>query len=74
MIFLTNVRSPIKYMFENEIAIIYIYIRFNPSVGNIIDYIYIFQYHNKEWTLWDRFEIEGDMTLQQFIDYFKVSV
>lgn len=23
------------------------------------------------WTLWDRFDIEGDITLQQFLDYFK---
>ncbi|KAL8559211.1 E1 ubiquitin-activating protein [Nucella lapillus] len=25
----------------------------------------------KEFTLWDRFTVRGDMTLQQFIDYFK---
>eukprot|EP01116_Phalansterium_solitarium_P005095 TRINITY_DN1640_c0_g1_i4.p1 TRINITY_DN1640_c0_g1~~TRINITY_DN1640_c0_g1_i4.p1 ORF type:complete len:1025 (+),score=498.95 TRINITY_DN1640_c0_g1_i4:192-3266(+) len=23
------------------------------------------------WNLWDRFEVQGDITLQQFIDYFK---
>jgi len=23
------------------------------------------------WTLWDRFEVDGDMTLQNFLDYFK---
>jgi len=23
------------------------------------------------WTLWDRFEVEGELTLQQFIDHFK---
>lgn len=23
------------------------------------------------WTLWDRFNVEGDITLQQFLDYFK---
>jgi len=23
------------------------------------------------WTLWDRFDVEGDITLQQFLDYFK---
>jgi ubiquitin-activating enzyme E1 len=24
-----------------------------------------------EWTLWDRFDVQGDLTLKQFIDYFK---
>eukprot|EP01111_Echinosteliopsis_oligospora_P018356 TRINITY_DN8368_c0_g1_i1.p1 TRINITY_DN8368_c0_g1~~TRINITY_DN8368_c0_g1_i1.p1 ORF type:complete len:1024 (-),score=345.47 TRINITY_DN8368_c0_g1_i1:36-3107(-) len=23
------------------------------------------------WTLWDRFEVQGDLTLQQFLNYFK---
>jgi len=23
------------------------------------------------WTLWDRFDVEGDITLQEFLDYFK---
>ena len=37
-----------------------------------------FQYYDTEWTLWDRFEVKGlqegcpEMTLQQFIDHFKV--
>jgi len=26
---------------------------------------------NWQWTLWDRFDISGDLTLQQFLDYFK---
>ncbi|XP_010629955.1 ubiquitin-like modifier-activating enzyme 1 [Fukomys damarensis] len=35
------------------------------------------QYHNREWTLWDRFDVRGrqpdgeEMTLRQFLDYFK---
>ncbi|XP_041979038.1 ubiquitin-like modifier-activating enzyme 1 [Aricia agestis] len=28
-------------------------------------------YYDKKWTLWDRFEVKGEVTLQQFIDYFK---
>lgn len=28
-------------------------------------------YYDKEWTLWDRFEVTGELTLQQFLDYFK---
>jgi len=28
-------------------------------------------YYEKEWTLWDRFEIQGELTLKEFIDYFK---
>ena len=29
------------------------------------------KYYDIEWTLWDRFDIEGDLTLQQIIDLFK---
>nr|XP_008505284.1 PREDICTED: ubiquitin-like modifier-activating enzyme 1 [Equus przewalskii] len=35
------------------------------------------QYYNQEWTLWDRFEVQGlqpngeEMTLKQFLDFFK---
>ncbi|XP_071463175.1 ubiquitin-like modifier-activating enzyme 1 [Marmota flaviventris] len=35
------------------------------------------QYYNHEWTLWDRFDVQGlqsngeEMTLKQFLDYFK---
>ncbi|XP_039708144.1 ubiquitin-like modifier-activating enzyme 1, partial [Pteropus medius] len=35
------------------------------------------QYNNQEWTLWDRFEVQGlqpngeEMTLRQFLNYFK---
>jgi len=28
-------------------------------------------YYDKEWTLWDRFEVQGDMTLGQFLKYFE---
>ena len=30
------------------------------------------QYNATEWTLWDRFEVEGGKTLQELIDYFQV--
>ena len=36
------------------------------------------QYNDQEFTLWDRFEIDGrkgdgsEMTMQELIDYFKV--
>ena len=30
-----------------------------------------FKYHDAEWTLWDRFDVKGDLTLKEFIDYFK---
>lgn len=29
------------------------------------------QYNETTWTLWDRFKINGDLTLQEFIDHFK---
>ncbi|XP_055384682.1 ubiquitin-like modifier-activating enzyme 1 isoform X2 [Condylostylus longicornis] len=28
-------------------------------------------YYGKEWTLWDRFEVQGEMTLCEFLEYFK---
>ncbi|XP_049539209.1 ubiquitin-like modifier-activating enzyme 1 [Anopheles darlingi] len=28
-------------------------------------------YYDKEWTLWDRFEVKGELTLQEFLDYFE---
>ncbi|KAG0223004.1 putative ubiquitin activating enzyme [Mortierella sp. GBAus27b] len=30
-----------------------------------------FKYHDNEFTLWDRFELHGNPTLQEFIDHFK---
>ncbi len=27
---------------------------------------------DKDFTLWDRFEVKGDMTLEELIEYFKV--
>jgi ubiquitin-activating enzyme E1 len=29
------------------------------------------EYCGKEWTLWDRFEVDGEMTLSEFLQYFK---
>lgn len=29
------------------------------------------KYYDKEFTLWDRFEIDGDKTLKEFMDHFK---
>lgn len=29
------------------------------------------KYYSSEWTLWDRFELKGEMTLAEFLDYFK---
>lgn len=29
------------------------------------------KYYDIEWTLWDRFEVVGEMTLHDFIEYFK---
>jgi ubiquitin-activating enzyme E1 len=30
-----------------------------------------FKYHETEWTLWDRFKLQGDMTIRQIINHFK---
>merc|ERR1719495_1968097 len=29
------------------------------------------KYYENEWTLWDRFEVNGEMTLEEFIKYFE---
>ncbi|XP_071157523.1 ubiquitin-like modifier-activating enzyme 1 isoform X7 [Mytilus edulis] len=29
------------------------------------------KYNDEEFTLWDRFEVQGDMTLQELLDYFQ---
>lgn len=29
------------------------------------------EYYGKQWTLWDRFEVKGEMTLAEFLEYFK---
>jgi ubiquitin-activating enzyme E1 len=29
------------------------------------------KYYEEQWTLWDRFEVEGELTLREFLDYFK---
>lgn len=31
------------------------------------------KYYDNEFTLWDRFEVQGDITLGEFIDLFQVS-
>lgn len=28
------------------------------------------KYYDVEWTLWDRFDVRGEMTLKEFMDYF----
>jgi len=34
-------------------------------------FLFNIQYYSNEWTLWDRFEVKGEMTLREFLDYFK---
>ncbi|XP_049960406.1 ubiquitin-like modifier-activating enzyme 1 [Schistocerca serialis cubense] len=29
------------------------------------------KYYDTEWTLWDRFEVVGELTLKEFLDYFR---
>ena len=35
-------------------------------------FVCCFQYYENEFTLWDRFEVQGDITLKQFMDLFQV--
>lgn len=32
------------------------------------------KYYDVDFTLWDRFEVDGEMTLKEFLDYFKVCI
>lgn len=29
------------------------------------------KFYDTEWTAWDRFEVKGEMTLSEFLDFFK---
>lgn len=31
----------------------------------------VHKYYDVEWTLWDRFEVDGELTLKEFLKYFK---
>lgn len=33
--------------------------------------IKIFKFHNIEWSLWDKIEVKGELTLKEFLDYFE---
>jgi hypothetical protein len=33
----------------------------------------VFKFNGMEWSLWDRWILEGDLTVQQVIDWFKVA-
>ncbi|XP_042226098.1 ubiquitin-like modifier-activating enzyme 1 [Homarus americanus] len=32
----------------------------------------VYQYNEVKWTTWDSFEVEGEVTMKQFLDYFRV--
>lgn len=32
------------------------------------------KYYDTEFSIWDRFEVQGEMTLKEFIEYFKVRI
>ena len=33
-----------------------------------------FKFNDMEWSLWDRWVLEGDLTVQQVLDWFKVTL
>ncbi len=33
----------------------------------------VFEFHDMKWSLWDRWILEGDLTVQEVLDWFKVS-
>ena len=48
------------------------------GVAPFLALIFVLEYYDQEWALWYRFNVQGlqpcgeEMTLKQFIDYFKV--
>uniref|UniRef100_A0A8C1TEW3 E1 ubiquitin-activating enzyme n=1 Tax=Cyprinus carpio TaxID=7962 RepID=A0A8C1TEW3_CYPCA len=48
------------------------------NMNELFNTCFLSQYYEIDWTLWDRFEVKGiqssgeEMTLRQFLDYFKV--
>ncbi len=37
----------------------------------IFIYSFYFKYYEIEFTLWDNFTVQGEMTLEEFLEYFK---
>ena len=35
--------------------------------------VQVFEFHSMKWSLWDRWILEGDLTVQQVLDWFKVT-
>ena len=35
--------------------------------------VQVFEFHDMTWSLWDRWILEGDLTVQEVLDWFKVS-
>lgn len=40
--------------------------------GQIAVAVQSFKFNDMEWSLWDRWILEGDLTVQQVLDWFKV--
>ena len=38
-----------------------------------ISVLQVFEFHDMKWSLWDRWVLEGDLTVQEVLDWFKVS-
>jgi len=48
--------------------------RTGSCLNNAYVCAYVEQYYDEEFTLWDRFEVKGELTLEQFLQYFQVSL
>ena len=51
-----------------------------PPAPNVVSCCYmhmlcvqVFEFHSMKWSLWDRWILEGDLTVQQVLDWFKVT-
>lgn len=42
------------------------------AAADLFDLLLALQYGSVEWTLWDRFELKGNPTMQEVVDYFQV--
>lgn len=54
-------------LFQIRVYFIYLYCCWHTRNSAL----FRLQYHKPEFTQWDRFEVNAEMTLQQFLDHFK---
>jgi hypothetical protein len=52
---------------------VFTYYLFKGGQEQQINVVQVFEFHDMTWSLWDRWILEGDLTVQEVLDWFKVS-